>query len=65
MRTTGSIVGKGVAVGNGVLVGAGPAVFVGVTVEMEGMEIGNAWQAESTQAIHNQAIFLVRCIQTL
>jgi hypothetical protein len=36
------MVGNDVGVGKGVLVGAGPAVFVGVTVEMEGRGIGKA-----------------------
>jgi len=59
-------VGNGVEVGNGVLVGAGPGVFVGVTVEMgREMGIGNAWQAEITHAMHNQATFFVKCIETL
>ena len=64
MRTTGSIVGKGVGVGSGVLVGVGPGVLDGAAVG-RGPGSGSAWQAEMTNMIHSQAIFLVEFMQTL
>jgi hypothetical protein len=66
IRTTGSMVGKGVGVGRGVLVGVGPGVFVGSAVGRgRGTGSGNDWQAESAKRIHNQANFLVGFMKTL
>src|SRR5512134_1035506 len=64
IRTTGSIVGKGVGEGKGVGVGGGPWVFVGAAVGRE-RGIGKDWQAEITNTKPSPANFFVRFIQTL
>src|ERR671924_1722449 len=64
IRTTGSVVGKGVGEGKGVGVGGGPWVLVGATVG-RGRETGRGkfWQAEITSIMPSQAIFFVKFMQ--
>src|SRR5215208_4768001 len=63
IRTTGSMVGKGVGEGTRVGVGGGPGVLVGAAVGREsGTGNGNAWQAEITNTQPSQASFLVKYI---
>src|SRR5215216_6461135 len=66
IRTTGSMVGKGVGEGARVGVGGGPCVLVGAAVEKgSGTGRGKFWQAVITKVKPSQASFLVKFIPTL